>query len=192
MSDAPPPTDEPAAAPAQSTELAAAYAAGVGASGDNRYAHLMTSDQQKEFRDTFEFFDVDKGGDVDNRELGLMFRQLGLTPSDEEVERMIADFDYDHSGTIDFEEFCGMMLSSVRAARTPAWLTDRFADGVATADLTRAGAQKLLPLDLLLRRASRPWPALNVPRAHIHCGVDKRVALDPALHREEVINIRVL
>ena len=34
------------------------------------------------------------------------------TPSDEEVERMIADFDYDHSGTIDFEEFCGMMLSS--------------------------------------------------------------------------------
>ena len=56
--------------------LAAAYAAGVGASGDNRYAHLMTSDQQKEFRDTFEFFDVDKGGDVDNRELGLMFRQL--------------------------------------------------------------------------------------------------------------------
>ena len=35
----------------------------------------MTSDQQKEFRDTFEFFDVDKGGDVDNRELGLMFRQ---------------------------------------------------------------------------------------------------------------------
>ena len=63
---------------------------------------------------------------------------------------MIADFDYDHSGTIDFEEFCGMMLSSVRAARTPAWLTDRFADGVATADLTRAGAQKLLPLDLQL------------------------------------------
>ena len=151
MTDAPP-DDEPAAAPApaQSTELAAAYAAGVGASGDNRYAHLMTSDQQKEFRDTFEFFDVDKGGDVDNRELGLMFRQLGLTPSDEEVERMIADFDYDHSGTIDFEEFCGMMLSSVRAARTPAWLTDRFADGVATADLTRAGAQKLLPLDLQL------------------------------------------
>ena len=151
MTDAPP-TDEPAAAPApaQSTELAAAYAAGVGASGDNRYAHLMTSDQQKEFRDTFEFFDVDKGGDVDNRELGLMFRQLGLTPSDEEVERMIADFDYDHSGTIDFEEFCGMMLSSVRAARTPAWLTDRFAEGVATADLTRAGAQKLLPLDLQL------------------------------------------
>ena len=57
---------------------------------------------------------------------------------------MIADFDYDK--TIDFEEFCGMMLT-FRAARTPAWLTDRFADGVATADLTRAGTQKLLPLD---------------------------------------------
>ena len=48
----------------------------------NRYNHLMTRQQVKEFRATFKEFDLDGGGDVDIRELGLMLRKLGQTPSD--------------------------------------------------------------------------------------------------------------
>ena len=92
---------------------------------ENRYSHLINATQQREFRETFMLFDYDGGGDVDLRELGMMLRKLGQAPSDAELDKMINDFDYDKSGTIDFEEFCGMMLLWIRAAAAPKWLVAR-------------------------------------------------------------------
>ena len=56
-------------------------------------------------------FDRDGGGDIDHREIGLLFRQLGYTPSDAEMRALVSEADNDDSGSIDFEEFCLLMPS---------------------------------------------------------------------------------
>jgi putative addiction module killer protein len=76
----------------------------------------------KLWEQTFKMFDRDGGGDVDLRELGLMFRQLGQTPTERQMLLLIEEVDADGSGTVDFEEFCCLMLRQQRALRVPAWL----------------------------------------------------------------------
>ena len=46
----------------------------------------------------------------------MAMRALGFEPKNEEVKRMIADTDRDHTGTIDYNEFQLMMASRVRNA----------------------------------------------------------------------------
>ena len=48
-----------------------------------------------------------------------MFRQLGQSPPESEMKAMIDAVDADSSGTVDFEEFCLLMLRMKRAATTP-------------------------------------------------------------------------
>ena len=61
------------------------------------------------------------GGDLE--ELQAM-----LTPSDSEMRYMVEAVDDDQSGTIDFEEFCLLMLRSERVAVAPDWLHLLFED----------------------------------------------------------------
>lgn len=90
----------------------------------NRYTKMAAPDELQLWHTTFKTFDRDGGGDVDLRELGLMFRQLGQAPSEREMRLLIEEVDADGSGTIDFEEFCCLMLRQARATRTPAWLVE--------------------------------------------------------------------
>ena len=69
----------------------------------------LTEEQVAEFREAFNLFDLDGGGDIDARELGTVMRSLGQNPSDEELAAMIAEVDEDGSGNIEFEEFCTLM-----------------------------------------------------------------------------------
>ena len=48
----------------------------------SRYAHLVDAETYKLWSQTFASYDRDSSGDLDLRELGLMFRKLGLTPSE--------------------------------------------------------------------------------------------------------------
>ena len=90
----------------------------------NRYSDMSDPAQLKLWHQTFKMFDRDGGGDVDLRELGLMFRQLGQTPSERQMRLLIEEVDADGSGTVDFEEFCNLMLRQERSVRTPEWLAD--------------------------------------------------------------------
>ena len=85
----------------------------------NKYSSLATADELAAWYSIFKAFDRDGGGDVDLRELGLMFRQLGQQPSEREMKLLIEEVDADSSGTIDFEEFCCLMQRQARATRTP-------------------------------------------------------------------------
>ena len=40
-------------------------------------------------------------------------RALGFEPKKEEIKKMIADIDKDGTGTIDFQEFLGMMTAKM-------------------------------------------------------------------------------
>lgn len=88
----------------------------------NRYSDMAGPEAMKLWEQTFKMFDRDGGGDVDLRELGLMFRQLGQTPTERQMLLLIEEVDADGSGTVDFEEFCCLMLRQQRALRVPAWL----------------------------------------------------------------------
>eukprot|EP00304_Pavlova_gyrans_P009545 CAMPEP_0206049988 /NCGR_PEP_ID=MMETSP1466-20131121/28090_1 /ASSEMBLY_ACC=CAM_ASM_001126 /TAXON_ID=44452 /ORGANISM="Pavlova gyrans, Strain CCMP608" /LENGTH=270 /DNA_ID=CAMNT_0053425091 /DNA_START=59 /DNA_END=867 /DNA_ORIENTATION=+ len=86
------------------------------------YESKLPPDTLAKYRRTFDQFDRDGGGDVDVRELGVMFRALRQFPTDRELQRMVEDVDDDGSRTVDFNEFCGLMLRLSRAKQTPRWL----------------------------------------------------------------------
>ncbi len=94
---------------------------------EHRYTHLCKSEELAQWHDTFKNFDRDGGGDVDLKEIGLMFRALGQTPSEAEMLALVEEVDADGSGTVDFEEFCLLMLRMQRAALCPDWLHALFA-----------------------------------------------------------------
>lgn len=58
-----------------------------------------------EIREIFNFFDKNKSGAIATKELGDLYRALGLTPTDVEINDIIAESDLDNSGTIEFSEF---------------------------------------------------------------------------------------
>ena len=104
----------------------------------NKYTHLASDDDLSVWYNIFRTFDRDGGGDVDLRELGLMFRQLGQQPSEAEMRLLIEEVDADSSGTIDFEEFCNLMLRQSRATRTPTWLAELLHTDLSEDDDARA------------------------------------------------------
>ena len=52
-------------------------------------------------------------GSIDAKELKVAMRALGFEPKKEEIKKMIADIDKDGTGTIDFQEFLGMMTAKM-------------------------------------------------------------------------------
>ena len=66
--------------------------------------------QQQELKEIFDYFDKDKSGTIDSKELVYLLRCLGENPVEAEVEDMIAALDKDNSGSIDWGEFYDMMM----------------------------------------------------------------------------------
>ena len=75
---------------------------------------------------TFNKFDRDGAGDINHHEIGLLFLQLGFRPTDAEIRALVSEVDNDSSGTVDFEEFCLLMLRLKRQPQIPEWLRNFF------------------------------------------------------------------
>ena len=75
---------------------------------------------------TFNKFDRDGAGDINHHEVGLLFLQLGFRPTDAEIRALVSEVDNDSSGTVDFEEFCLLMLRLKRQPHIPEWLRNFF------------------------------------------------------------------
>ena len=69
----------------------------------------LTEVQLEEFREAFNAFDKDGGGSIDKAELMDLFRSLGQSPSEEELDKMVKCADADGTGDIDFCEFAVLM-----------------------------------------------------------------------------------
>ena len=69
----------------------------------------LTEEQKQEIKESFDLFDTDGSGTIDQKELKVAMRALGFEPKKEEIMKMIRDADQDNSGVIDFPEFLDMM-----------------------------------------------------------------------------------
>ena len=65
----------------------------------------FSKNKLKEIREIFDFFDKNKSGAIATKEIGDLYRALGLTPTNAEIDDIIAEVDLDLSGTIEFNEF---------------------------------------------------------------------------------------
>jgi len=70
----------------------------------------FTKQELDMFRNQFMIIDVDKGGAIDAYELQELTESLGNRLNYDEALNLIADFDLDRSGTIDFGEFLTLMF----------------------------------------------------------------------------------
>ena len=76
----------------------------------------MSSEQLREFREAFAFFDKDGDGCITVEELSTVVRSLGQSPTPEELRDMVRDVDADGNGTIEFAEFLALMSRQREAA----------------------------------------------------------------------------
>jgi len=68
----------------------------------------------KLLRETFDMYDADGSGDIDQSELKTLMAQLGFDLSGEELSNMVAEVDVDGNGEIDFEEFVQLFKGTSR------------------------------------------------------------------------------
>ena len=69
----------------------------------------FTDEEIAEYMESFRIIDKDGDGTISVKELSTMLHQLGLQPTEDEVQKMFNDVDTDGNGTIDFDEFLAMM-----------------------------------------------------------------------------------
>ena len=67
----------------------------------------------EEFREIFNIFDKTGDGSIDNTEIGEVMEGLGERMSDEEIEGLIKEIDYDEDGSVDFDEFMVLMVKTL-------------------------------------------------------------------------------
>jgi len=73
---------------------------------------LKDSDNEQEIRDAFKVFDKDNNGTVSANELKHVLKTLGDNVTADEVDELIREADSSGSGTINYEQFIKVMMSS--------------------------------------------------------------------------------
>lgn len=75
-------------------------------------ADSLSKEQVEQYRQAFSMFDKDKDGTINSKELGTVMRDMGRSPTDQQVEDMISEVDADGSGSIEFQEFLTLMAKN--------------------------------------------------------------------------------
>ncbi|KAK0737756.1 hypothetical protein B0T18DRAFT_233863 [Schizothecium vesticola] len=86
----------------------------------------LTPDQVEQFRQVFDVFDKDHTGDITASELGAVMKELGLNPSDAELEDLVNEADLNKDGVICFDEFLNLMSQTVKETDTEQELVNAF------------------------------------------------------------------
>ncbi|KAI1102997.1 EF-hand [Jackrogersella minutella] len=73
-------------------------------------ARKISPEEIQVFKELFDSYDVDKGGNISVEEFAkVMSQSPGKAPTKEEVEQIVREVDLDGDGTINFNEFITMM-----------------------------------------------------------------------------------
>eukprot|EP00762_Andalucia_godoyi_P002767 ANDGO_04418.mRNA.1 Calmodulin len=86
----------------------------------------LTPEELAEFKEIFDLVDKDGGGSISKDELKELMETLGLRPTEDELDAMMAEVDENGSGDIDFDEFVYVMSRKVQADYTPEQLRAAF------------------------------------------------------------------
>ncbi|KAJ1285876.1 hypothetical protein BS78_03G311900 [Paspalum vaginatum] len=89
-------------------------------------ADQLSEDQVAEFKEAFSLFDKDGDGRITTKELGTVMRSLGQNPTEAELQDMIAEVDADGNGTIDLQEFLGLMARRMKDTDSEEELKEAF------------------------------------------------------------------
>lgn len=77
----------------------------------------LLSMNDRDLREAFILFDVNRDGRITASELQLVLNFLGIPTSPSEVVQMIKDADCDGNGTVEFDEFLRMMRRYAQSQR---------------------------------------------------------------------------
>ena len=86
----------------------------------------IPEDFVEEIKQTFRLFDENNDGNIDEKELGNVFRSLGQHYTQAELAEMIAEIDSDGSGVIEFNEFLQLMRRRMRDTDTEEEMVEAF------------------------------------------------------------------
>ncbi|CEO94473.1 EF-hand domain-containing protein [Plasmodiophora brassicae] len=70
----------------------------------------LTEDMKAELREAFQLIDTDKSGSISLDEIEVLLKKFGKPFNKEQLSAMLKSVDENGDGTIDFEEFCGLMI----------------------------------------------------------------------------------
>jgi len=73
----------------------------------------FSQERLAELREVFALFDADGNGSLDVKELGVVMRSLGLSPTEFELRAMVCEVDADGSECIEWPEFLHLMSRKV-------------------------------------------------------------------------------
>ncbi len=77
------------------------------------YYQQLSEKQKSEIKKAFDLFDPSGSGTIEARELKVALRALGFDPTTEDVKKLIASYDLEHTGKIDFFEFLSILIAKI-------------------------------------------------------------------------------
>ena len=87
----------------------------------------LSPEQEDQIKQAWQLFDADQSGSIEHHELRLVMENLGLKPTQDELDDIIRDIDKDMDGQIDYNEFLRLMSTKLKDAQTQDELTEAFA-----------------------------------------------------------------
>lgn len=86
----------------------------------------MTDKIIEDFREVFQLFDRNGDGTIDVKELSVVMKSLGQSPTDQELKDMVNSVDVDASASVDFEEFLQMISKKLASVDVQEEIKDAF------------------------------------------------------------------
>ena len=83
-----------------------------------RILDSLTSEDLHILQEAFTVYDKNNDGTITTKELSTVMRSLGQNPTDAEVQDIINEVDVDGSGSMEFPEFCVMMVKKMSESDT--------------------------------------------------------------------------
>jgi len=89
-------------------------------------SYQLSAEQKAELTEAFALFDKDGNQKISTKELGVVMKSLGLSPSEKELLDMVNEVDADNSGTIELTEFLQLMANHMETTSSEGELKEVF------------------------------------------------------------------